>query len=187
MHMLDTLERLTRHLSAHQGITKAVVWAHNSHVGNAQATSMSLRAETNIGTLVRQRYGNDCVLVGFTTYSGTVTAASERHAPEERKRVRPARSDSYEYLFHQTGIQQFLVPLRPHRPRLIGLPTQARERAIGVIYRPDTELPSHYFDARLIDQFDALYHIDETRAVEPLERSERWEIGEPPETFPSGM
>ena len=186
-HMIDTLDRLVRHLGQHQGVTKAVVWAHNSHVGNAHATAMSRRGETNIGALARTRFGGDAVLVGFTTYSGTVTAASNWHAAEERKRVRPARHDSYEHLFHTTHIPQLYLPLRQHRPILEGLPERALERAIGVIYRPETELQSHYFAARLIDQFDAVYHYDETRAVEPLERSAIWERGEVPETYPGGV
>lgn len=186
-HMLDTLQRLMAHLGRHQATVKAVVWAHNSHVGNAAATSMSQRDETNIGELTRRVLGDDVVSIGFTTYSGSVTAASEWHAPEERKRVRPARADSYEYLFHSMGLPRFFVPLRRHRPRLAGLPVRARERAIGVIYRPETELYSHYFTAQLIDQFDGIFHYDSTRAVEPLERSERWLRGEIPESYPSGL
>lgn len=185
-HMADMLERLMSHLSRHQGPTKIVVWAHNSHVGDAEATSMLLRRETNIGALLRQRFGAASVRIGFTTFMGTVTAASDWHAPEERKRVLPARSDSYEHLFHTLGVPRFLLPLRPHRPHLENLPAQLRERAIGVVYRPESELASHYFVAQLIQQFDAVYHIDVTRAVEPLERSERWESGEPPETYPVG-
>jgi erythromycin esterase-like protein len=185
-HMVDTLVRLMAHLSRHQGTTKAVVWAHNSHVGNAEATSMALRRETNVGALLHQRYGKDCFAVGFTTFSGTVTAASDWYSPEERKRIVPARTDSYEYLFHVLGVPQFLLPLRPHRPHLERLPARARERAIGVVYRPEAELASHYFIADIMQQFDALYHLDVTRAVEPLERSERWEAGEPPETYPTG-
>jgi erythromycin esterase-like protein len=186
-HMLDTLQRLIEHLTAFQGQTKAVVWAHNSHVGNADATSMASRNETNVGALARHVFGNRAVSIGFTTYTGTVTAASDWHAPEERKRIVPARGDSYEYLFHSLNVPRFLVPLRPHRPKLSGLPQKARERAIGVVYRPQTELYSHYFTARLIDQFDAIYHFDVTRAVEPLERSPQWERGEPPEGYPSGL
>jgi erythromycin esterase-like protein len=185
-HMLDTLDRLMVHLARHQGITKAVVWAHNSHVGNADATSMSLRGETNIGALARRQYGDRSVSIGFTTYTGTVTAASDWHAPEERKRVVPARRDSYEFLFHRFDVPRFWLPLRDYRPQLEGLPAQARERAIGVVYRPDTELQSHYFNARLIHQFDAIYHFDVTRAVAPLERSQLWRDGEVPEAYPSG-
>ncbi len=186
-HMLDTLERLMEHLRNHQGPAKAVVWAHNSHVGDAGATSMSARNETNIGALARRKFGDDVVSIGVTTYAGTVAAASRWHAPEERKRIVPARGDSYEYLFHSMNLARFLVPLRPHRPKLAGLPQQARERAIGVIYRPEAELYSHYFTARLIDQFDALYHFDVTRAIEPLEPSELWESGEVPEAYPTGL
>jgi erythromycin esterase-like protein len=148
---------------------------------------MSRRGETNIGALARRRFGEKAISIGFTTYTGTVTAAPEWHAPEERKRVVPARGDSYEYLFHSMNVPRFLIPLRPHRPKLQGLPQQARERAIGVVYHPHTELYSHYFTARLIDQFDAVYHFDVTRAVEPLERSARWDRGEPPEAYPSGL
>ena len=186
-HMVDTLDRLTRHLSSHHGPTKSVVWAHNSHVGDADATSMSIRGETNIGALARTRFGDNCILVGFTTYDGTVTAASQWHAPEGRKTVRPARGDSYEYVFHRMALPAFYLPLRQHRPILRGLPDRARERAIGVIYRPDTELQSHYFLANIIRQFDAVLHYDTTRAVEPLERSEIWTRGEVPETYPVGI
>ena len=186
-HMIDTLDRLMHHLSLHHGISKAVVWAHNSHVGDAGATAMADRGETNIGAMARARFGSKCVLVGFTTYAGTVTAASQWHTPEQRKTVLPARSDSYEYVFHQTGVPQFYLPLREHRPALRGLPPRARERAIGVIYRPETELYSHYFYAGMIAQFDAIFHYDTTRAVEPLERSQLWERGEIPETYPTGV
>jgi erythromycin esterase-like protein len=185
-HMVDTLERLMHHLSLRRPGTKAVVWAHNSHVGDARATSMSLRGETNIGAIARARYGAGCVSIGFTTYSGSVAAASDWHQPEERKTVLPARRDSYEYALHQLGQPQFMLPLRPYRPYLDGLPVRARERAIGVVYRPDTELQSHYFTAQLLLQFDAIYHFDRTRAVEPLERSELWQEGELPEAYPTG-
>ena len=147
---------------------------------------MSAQGETNIGALTRRRYGDESVSIGFSTYTGSVTAASDWHAPEERKHVLPARPDSYEYLFHSLGVPRFWIPLRLYRPHLEGLPAQALERAIGVIYRPDTELQSHYFSARLIDQFDALYHFDVTRAVQPLERGALWQEGEFPEAFPTG-
>jgi erythromycin esterase-like protein len=186
-HMADTLDRLMLHLGRGRGRAKAVVWAHNSHVGSADATSFALRGETNIGALARRRYGEKCVAIGFTTYTGTVTAASDWHAPEECKRVVAARSESYEHLFHTLGVAQFWLPLRPHRPELQGLPAEARERAIGVIYRPETELQSHYFDARLIEQFDAVYHADVTQAVRPLERTVLWREGEIPEAYPTGQ
>lgn len=186
-HMVDTLVRLTQHLGRAAGRVKAVVWAHNSHVGDAGRTTMKDRGETNIGELMRKRFGSDAILVGFTTYTGTVTAASDWYAPEERKRVRPARDDSYEGLFHRFESPEFYLPLRPHRPQLRGLPPGMLERAIGVVYRPDTELVSHYFGANLLYQFDAVFHFDTTRAVEPLEHTALWETGEVPETYPTGV
>ncbi len=185
-HMADTLDRLDRHLTRHGERARIVVWEHNSHIGDARMTEMSRRGELNVGQLVRERRVDDVVLVGFTTYTGTVTAASAWDAPAERKQVRPALPDSYEALFHQVGEPRFVLDL------LAGEASQALrdprlERAIGVIYRPETERASHYFSARLAGQFDAVVHIDETRAVEPLERTAGWELGEPPETYPSAL
>ena len=125
------------------------------------------------------------MLVGFTTYDGTVTAASSWDAPAERKRVRPALEGSIEALFHETGIDRFL--LLTGDARLAALQRPMLERAIGVVYRPETERLSHYFHASLGTQFDAVFHYDQTRAVEPLERSEGWRAGEAPETFPVGL
>jgi erythromycin esterase-like protein len=122
--------------------------------------------------------------LGFTTYSGTVTAASDWDGPAERKRVRPALGGSYEGFFHDTGINNFLLTLRGVDALSDVLNQELLERAIGVIYLPETERLSHYFLARLADQFDAVIHLDETRAVEPLERTSQWEAGEVPETFP---
>lgn len=141
---------------------KAIVWAHNSHLGDARATEMSHYGEVNVGQLVRERFGNEAVLVGFSTHHGTVTAASDWGAPAERKNVRPALRGSYEDLFHETGLPRFWIDLRGAGQ--IGVLQQRRiERAIGVIYRPETERLSHYFHARLPEQFDAIIHIDETR------------------------
>lgn len=186
-HMVETLEALVTHLgSRHKHAPKVVVWAHNSHLGDARATEMGRQGELNIGQLVRETHRRDAVLVGFTTHHGTVTAASDWGAAAERKRVRPGMAGSYEALFHEVGTPSFLLPLRDshvsaelREPRL--------ERAIGVIYRPQTERQSHYFHARLPEQFDAVLHFDETRAVEPLERTPRWDVGEVPETFPTGV
>ena len=137
----------------------------------------------NVGQLVRERFGKDAVLIGFTTHHGTVTAASDWGAPAERKNVRPALRGSYEALFHETGLPWFWIDLRGAGQ--IGVLQQRRiERAIGVIYRPESERLSHYFHARLPEQFDAIIHIDETQAVEPLERTSIWEEGELPETYP---
>jgi erythromycin esterase-like protein len=122
--------------------------------------------------------------VGFTTYTGTVTAASTWDAPAERKRVRPALENSFEAIFHQTGIPSFLLELRDEE-WLSGVLNQERlERAIGVIYLPESERVSHYFHAHLAGQFDAVIHLDKTRAVEPLERTSEWDTGEFPETYP---
>jgi erythromycin esterase-like protein len=186
-HMAETLDSLLRFLSAQDRQTRIVVWEHNSHLGDASATAMGKEGEWNVGQLVRQRYGNDAVLVGLTTYSGTVTAASNWDAPAERKYVRPALPDSYESLFHDAGIPRFLLTFRGNTSATAALRRQMLERAIGVIYRPETERYSHYFTARLSDQFDVVIHFDETRAVEPLERTSEWEIGEVPETFPTGI
>src|SRR5512135_3079359 len=185
-HMAETLDALVEYLGQRGGIPKVVVWAHNSHLGDARATQMGARGEWNVGQLVRERYGRDAVLVGFTTYEGTVTAASNWDAPAERKRVRPALPDSYEALFHDAGPERFLLTLR-EGDRAAALRQPRLERAIGVIYRPETERASHYFQACLPAQFDAVLHFDRTRAVEPLERTAAWEVGEVPETFPSGV
>ena len=183
-HMADTLDQLLAHLSRRRNEpARVIVWAHNSHVGDARETEMSRRGELNLGQLARQRHRGDVVNVGFTTHSGTVTAASDWGAVAERKQIRPALPGSYEQLFHATGLPRFALSLRdPAVAETLAGPLL--ERAIGVIYRPQTERQSHYFAARLPQQFDALVHIDETRAVEPLERTPEWELQEPPETYP---
>ncbi|MCW2864226.1 MAG: Erythromycin esterase [Actinoallomurus sp.] len=187
-HMVDTLEALADHLGRVRGEpAKIVVWAHNSHQGDARATEMGSRGELNVGQLVRERHPGQCRLIGFTTYTGTVTAADDWDAPADRKVVRPALPKSVEELFHQVGSKEFLLwfDLAPSAAEV--LHGARLERAIGVVYRPQTERQSHYFQARLADQFDAVIHIDETRAVEPLERTARWERGEAPETYPFGV
>jgi erythromycin esterase-like protein len=125
--------------------------------------------------------------VGFTTYTGTVTAATDWDGPAHRRHIRPALAASYERLFHDSGVGQFLLPLRTNLDLASALAAPRLERAIGVLYRPETERQSHYFHARLADQFDYVIHIDETRAVEPLERTSTWDIQEPAETYPSGL
>ncbi|HZS18549.1 MAG TPA: erythromycin esterase family protein, partial [Candidatus Udaeobacter sp.] len=170
-------------LERHGGRAKIVVWAHNSHLGDARATQMGQRGELNVGQLVRQQHGRDAVLIGFTTHHGTVTAASDWGGPAERKRVRPALTNSYEEMFHDTEVPRFMLTCR----EVEELSEPKLERAIGVIYRPETERMSHYFWARLPDQFDAILHFDETRAVEPLERTAEWDAGEVPETYPFAM
>jgi len=183
-HMAETLDALVQHLGPH---AKVVVWAHNSHLGDARATEMGQRGELNLGQLVRQRYGTEAKLIGFTTHSGTVTAAAGWDGPAERKFVRPALPGSYEALFHAVHIPNFLLPLASKEPAAAALQEPLLERAIGVIYLPASERASHYFYAQLPRQFDAILHYDETRAVEPLERNAAWETGEVPETFPSAL
>lgn len=186
-HMAETLERLVTYFGQQGQTPKVVVWEHNSHLGDASATDMGARGEFNVGQLVRQRYGRNAILIGLTTYTGTVTAASNWGGVAERKRVRPALSNSYEALFYDTGLSRFLLNLRDDNPAITQLRQPRLERAIGVIYRPQTERVSHYFQARLPDQFDSILHFDDTRAVEPLERTPQWETGEAPETFPYGI
>jgi len=186
-HMVEMIEALAAHLRQQGERPKIAVWAHNSHLGDARATEMSLRGELNVGQLMREKYGSDAVLVGFTTHHGTVTAASDWGTPAERKRVRPALSGSYEELFHNAGPACFLLTWNAGDPVAKDLRTPHLERAIGVIYRPETERMSHYFGARLTDQFDAVLHFDKTRAVKPLEYTAEWETGEVPETFPAGV
>jgi len=181
-HMVETLDALVNHLGARSA--KVALWAHNSHLGDARATQMGASGELNVGQLVRQRHGEDTVLVGFTTHTGTVTAASNWDGPAERKRVRAALSGSYESLFHAAGVSNFLLILRGATWLSGVLNQEMLERAIGVIYLPESERVSHYFQARLANQFDAVIHLDETRAVEPLERTSQWEAGEFPETYP---
>jgi erythromycin esterase-like protein len=186
-HMMESLVALTNHLGKRGAPARVIVWAHNSHLGDARATQMGERGELNLGQLVRERFPEKTVSIGFTTYDGTVTAASDWDGPAERKQVRPAHPESYEALFHQVDTPRFFLNLRDHRGLAAALRGERLERAIGVIYRPETELISHYFHARLPDQFDAILHYDHTRAVEPLERTAEWQAGEVEETFPSGL
>jgi erythromycin esterase-like protein len=184
-HMGETLEALATHLDRQLGRSRVVVWEHNSHVGDARATELSASGELNVGQLVRSRWPEDSVLVGFTTHHGEVTAASDWGGPAERKRVRPAFAGSYEDLFHHADVKRFVLPLRDHATDIFQGPLL--ERAIGVIYRPETERASHWFHASLRPQFDVVIHLDRTSAVEPLERTSLWDAGEPPETYPSGL
>jgi len=188
-HMAETLEHLLDFLNGQHPAraAKVVVWAHNSHLGDARATEMGAAGELNVGQLVRQRHPQDARLVGFTTYTGTVTAASDWDEPAERKSVRRALPESYEALFHEAGGQNFLIDLAANHSSSGTLETPRLERAIGVIYRPESERLSHYFKASLTSQFDVVLHYDTTRAVEPLERTGLWNEGEAPETFPTAL
>ncbi|WP_437756812.1 erythromycin esterase family protein [Sorangium sp. So ce1389] len=189
-YMVDTVAALVAHLDRFHAPTRAVLWAHNSHLGDARATQMGESGEWNVGQLMRERFGDDAFLVGFSTHTGTVMAASEWGEPAEIKRVRPSLPNSYERLFHDTGLPRFWLNLRPQagaRPELVeALRERSLERAIGVLYLPETERSSHYFHARLSEQFDAVIHIDETSAVRPLEWTA--ESREPEaETYPTGV
>jgi len=182
-HMFETLEQL---LEARGPDSKAVVWAHNSHIGDARHTEMGIvREELNIGQLCRERFGDEAALIGFGTHTGTVAAASDWDGEMEVKRVRPSRRDSYERLCHDSGVPRFLLDLGRDEALRRRLLEPRLERFIGVIYRPDTELMSHYAQAVLARQFDAFVWFDETSAVTPLgpEHATR----EVPETYPFGL
>ena len=193
-HMAQTLWAIDRHLSRPGRPAKIVVWAHNSHLGDARFTEMGqARGELNLGQLVREQAPEACYLVGFTTHDGAVTAASEWDAAAEHKRVNPSRGDSIEGVLHATGRARCLLPFRDD-PRLArAFEHPLLQRAIGVIYRPDTERQSHYFHAEVARQFDALIHIDRTSAVLPLEADAPWTSGhaahaaEASETYPQGL
>ena len=184
-HMHQTLEALMAHIEQTSGAARAVIWAHNSHLGDARATYMATIGELNLGQLVRERSGERARSIGFTTHSGTVTAASNWGEPAQRMRVRPSLAGSYERLFHDAGIPRFALLFDDAELRDVLTPTRL-ERAIGVIYRPESERVSHYFQARLPDQFDAVLHIDDTHALQPLERWSHDEL-DLPETYPSAL
>jgi erythromycin esterase-like protein len=165
-----------------------VVWAHNSHIGDARATQWDERGQLNLGQLVRERAtaAGEIFLLGFTTHAGTVAAASDWDEPVEHKRVLPSRPDSVERLLHRCGLERFLMPLCADGA-LSALRSSRLERAIGVIYRLDTERASHYFRASLQRQFDAVVHVDETRAIAPLDPSSLWQRAGEEQTYPTGM
>jgi erythromycin esterase-like protein len=189
-HMADTLDALSDHLARNRsesGSPKIVIWAHNSHVGDARATEFAKEGELNIGQLMRERYGGEVFLVGMSTYTGSVMAASDWGAAAEVKRVRPALEESYEAIFHDTGLERFLLDLRLDNEVLRALDQPRLQRAIGVIYRPEIERSGHYFRTRLPSQFDALLHYDHTRSVDPLGPLSTRISDELPETFPSAF
>ena len=181
-HMFETLQALLRHFAG----GKAVVWAHNSHIGNAAATAMGWQGEFNIGELCRTAYGDGAALIGFGTDRGTVAAASDWDGRMEIKTVRPARADSYEHAFCKTGVARSLTDWREPARRDVAaaLRQPMLERAIGVIYRPESELASHYFEAILAEQFDAYVWFEETKAVTPLPAGQTQDV---PETYPFGL
>lgn len=185
-HMVDTVMALRRHIADQRGRpARIVVWAHNSHLGDARATAAGDRNEVNVGQLLREKVGDETLLVGLTTYTGHVTAARNWDEPAEHRWVRPALDGSIEREFHRSGLDRFYIDLEHPGDNFLREPML--ERAIGVIYRPETERQSHYFKVRLGDQFDAVFHLDETTALEPLEINPQWEEREPPDTWPFGF
>ena len=188
-HMAQTLDALLAHLDRHPDGQPAriVVWAHNSHVGDARATEVGADGQLTLGQLAREQHGSAVRLIGFTTYTGTVTAASRWGGIAERKVVRPALNGSVEELFHEVERSEFLISPMLSRAAAEPLDVVRLGRAIGVIYLPDTERQSHYYHVRPGEQFDALIHLDRTTALEPLEAGSEWIAGEAPETYPTGL
>ncbi len=187
-HMANTLFSLAEHLSKRRRETaRIVVWAHNSHVGDARATEAGTYGEWTLGQLVKEAHGRDAVTIGLSTYAGTVTAASHWGGKSETRPVRRALPGSYEDVFHAAGQDAFLLWLRDNTEldRLLGL--SRLQRAIGVVYLPESERQSHYLYACLPEQFDAVIHIDRTNALEPLFSEQTVPAGEVPETYPEGI
>lgn len=186
-HMVDTVAETVKFFDAMHPAqpTKCIVWEHNSHLGDARWTSAADRGELNVGQLMRDRFAGQVYSVGFSTYGGTVAAASEWDGPVRHKHIRPAIAGSVEQLFHSTGIARFVLPLDEGSQAERALRRPRRERAIGVIYSPATDLVSHYFDAVVSRQFDAMVHFDVTRAVEPLDMAPI--IERAPDTYPFGV
>jgi erythromycin esterase-like protein len=182
-HMFDTLQRL---LDARGPKSKAVVWAHNSHIGAAGATAMGWQGQFNVGELCKTADDDRAMLIGFGTDRGTVAAADDWDAPMQVKTVLPSRPDSYERVFRQTGVGRSLTDLRdqPLREVREALAEPRVERAIGVIYRPDSEFYCHYFEAVLPEQFDAYVWFEETHAVTPLPAGKPHGL---PDTYPFGF
>lgn len=187
-HMADTAQALSEYLGRRTGEpARLVIWAHNSHLGDARATQMGEAGELNLGQLLRERHGAEVYSLGFTTYTGTVVAAHEWEGPGLRRRVRPALPGSYESLFHALEVPAFLLRMEDLGEAGGGLHERRLERAIGVVYRPGTERWSHYFHADLPQQFDAVVHFDETRALHPLDLEAGQHEEDLPETWPWGM
>jgi erythromycin esterase-like protein len=187
-HMFETLEKLADHLETRlEREPRLIVWAHNSHLGNAAATDMGRRGEINIGQLVTEKYGRDGLRVGFSTSRGTVTAATDWDTPAKTKTIRVPLPGSYEELFSRLQKKSFYLDLTAENEAVEMLKEERLQRAIGVIYRPETERISHYFHSSLPRQFDFMIHIDETEAVTPLRARIHKRPGEMDETFPSGF
>ena len=190
-HMADTVDALIEHLTRRDGRARIAIWAHNSHLGDARATEMGLSGELNLGQLMRERHPGQTYGIGFSTYDGTVTAAADWDGPARRRRVLPALPGSYEDLLHEASAvaeSDLLLPLHGDNAAIESLTEPRLQRAIGVIYKPQTERFSHYFHAILPRQFDAVLHLDRTSAVQPLDPDPgHEEPDETPETWPFGV
>lgn len=179
-HLAHTLERLTQHLGEK---AKIVIWAQTSLSGDAKATELASRGEVNLGQLVKEKLGADCVSLCFTTYSGELTAASYWDGPAEKQPLSRALASSYESIFHETGIQDFLLSMKDDPAVTMALSRPRLHRAIGPIYRTDSERQSHYFECRFASQFDYVLHFDRTRSLVPLEKTSGWDPRVTPELF----
>lgn len=184
-HMSETLARLQLFAAQHTTSPKTVVWAHNSHVGDARATSMGRRGQISLGQLVRQQHGHECALIGLTSFHGSVTAADGWDGDPRHMVMRPAMESSLEHALHHAGMERALI-LPNALQDIPAFRVPLLQRAIGVVYRTATERTSHYLEAVPARQFDALLHIDTTRAVEPLEHTAPHEVNELVETWPFG-
>ena len=189
-HMADTIDMIADHLGKDGVPAKLVVWAHNSHVGDARASEMGDSGQLTLGQILRERHPREVALVGFTTYEGFVIAAHDWEEPPERQVVLPALEGSWEEALHAGELPRYYVTAADLE-HVFGERAEKLERAIGVVYRPDTERSSHYLYARLAEQFDLVIHVDRTRAVEPLdlieEAAPHLPEAELPETFPTGV
>lgn len=187
-HMQETLIQIDNYLSSLYGRpSKLIVWAHNSHIGDASATQQGKSGEINLGHLMRKKYLSETYLLGFMTYQGFVIAADQWGGPTKIKVVQQALENSYENWFHKLSIKNFLMLIKEQEKIETKLPTHLLQRAIGVIYLPETERQNHYFYANLVNQYDALIYFDKTRAVKPLEKIDPYPDHEMPETYPTGF
>jgi erythromycin esterase-like protein len=185
-HLDETLAALVDHLERSVAPGKVVFWAHNAQVGDSRAHELPRRGKLSVGQLARERYGEGAVLIGLTTYQGTVRAASEWDGPFEQKTVLPSVPDSYESLFHDVGHPRFVLPIRANPDVNEALRGSMRQRSIGVIYRPEAERLSNYVQTRLNDEFDAVVRFDQTTAVHALVGDPDYETEEIPGSIPAG-
>lgn len=185
-HMADTIDALLKHLGRDGHESKLVVWAHNSHLGDARATEMGARGEVNLGQILRERYRDRVLSVGFTTHSGELTAAAHWNTVGSRWSLSESLPESVERLLHDTGLPCFYLDLASADVRR-RLREPLLERAVGVIYRPETERATHYFKARVADQFDAVIHVDQTTAVTALEGIASSVTRDAPDTYPTSL